>query len=73
VATAGSMTATTAQWDAVAGTSGGLVANTTYWLSTATAGSITSTPPSTGWVQPVGIAASATVLRIGVEGRSIKV
>lgn len=73
IATSGSMTATTAQWDAVAGTSGGLVPNTTYWLSGTTAGAITSTAPTSGWVQPVGVAATATVMRIGVEGRSVKV
>jgi hypothetical protein len=72
-ATSGSMAATTAQWDAVAGTSGGLAPNTTYWLSGTTAGAITSTAPTTGWVQPIGVAASATVLRLDVSARSVKV
>ena len=73
IATAGSIVATTAQWDAVTGNTGGLVANTTYYLSAATAGSITSVPPTAGWVQPVGTASSSTSMRIGVQGRSVKI
>ena len=36
---------TNTQWDAVAGTSGGLVAGTMYYLDPTTAGKITSTAP----------------------------
>lgn len=56
----------TAQWDAVAGTTGGLVFNTEYYLSDATAGMITGTCPSAGgsYVLPIGIAISTTDLQI---------
>ena len=56
--------ATTAQWDAVAGTTGGLTFNTTYFLDPANAGKITSTPPSTiGQTNVlIGIALSTTEL-----------
>jgi hypothetical protein len=37
---------TTAQWDAIAGTVGGLTFNTTYYLSISTAGRLTSVAPS---------------------------
>lgn len=39
-------TLTTLQWDAVAGTTGGLTAGTVYYLSGATAGAITSVEPT---------------------------
>lgn len=42
----GFMTLTTAQWDTICGTTGGLTAGTAYYLST-TAGALTSTAPST--------------------------
>jgi hypothetical protein len=42
----GLMIATTAQWDAVCGTSGGLAPNTDYYLSFATAGHLIATPPT---------------------------
>src|SRR5258708_5197497 len=41
------LTLTTAQWDAVASTSGGLTFNTLYYLDPATAGKITATAPTT--------------------------
>lgn len=44
---AGYLTLTTAQWDAVAGTTGGLTPGTPYYLSDATAGKLTATPPVT--------------------------
>lgn len=57
---------TTTQWDAVAGTTGGLVFNTEYYLSDATAGMITGTCPSAGgsFVIPIGIAISTTDLQL---------
>lgn len=64
IATAGVVTATTAQWDAVAGTTGGLTAGTFYYLSNTTAGAITSTIPTTGWVVRVGQALSTTQLEL---------
>lgn len=68
VQTDGVLAATTTQWDAVAGTTGGLAAGTLYWLS-ATAGLITSTPPSTSgqYVMLLGMALSATELDIDTE------
>lgn len=41
------LTQTTAAWDAIVGTVGGLVANTTYYLDAATAGHFTAVAPST--------------------------
>jgi len=57
---------TTAQWDAVTGGSGGLTPNARYYVSSATAGLITATPPvSEGtFVSPVGLALSATELLV---------
>lgn len=42
----GPITATTAQWDAVCGTSGGLTFGTTYYLHPTTPGRLTATRPS---------------------------
>lgn len=47
VATGGVLTATTAQWDAVAGTTGGLTAGTLYYLDPVNPGKISSTVPTT--------------------------
>jgi hypothetical protein len=61
--TAGDLvTMTAAQWDAIAGTVGGLAPNTTYYLDPATAGHYTSVPPSTvgQTVVPLLFAISAT-------------
>jgi hypothetical protein len=41
------LTMTTAQWDAIAGTTGGLANNTTYYLSAAAAGHYTAASPAT--------------------------
>jgi hypothetical protein len=62
----GVLVATTTQWDAVAGTTGGLAFNTLYFLDPATAGKITATPPSaTGQVNTViGRALSTTELLV---------
>lgn len=56
------ITLTTGQWDAVCGTSGGLSADTVYYLSAATAGLLTATAPSTvgQYVVPVILAISTT-------------
>jgi hypothetical protein len=45
IQTTGTVTLTTGEWDAVAGTTGGLVFNTKYYLSAATAGLLTATAP----------------------------
>jgi hypothetical protein len=62
----GVLVATTAQWDAVAGTSGGLAAGTTYYLDPSNVGKITSTAPSTAGqlVVPVGVAHSTTDMEV---------
>lgn len=62
----GVMTATTAQWDAVTGGTGGLVFNTTYYLDATTVGKLTPTAPSaTGQsVVQVGVALSTTDMEI---------
>ena len=65
----GVMTATTTQWDAVTGGSGGLTFNTTYYLDPTTSGKLTSTAPSTvgQYVVEIGIAVSTTELEIRIQ------
>ena len=70
VQTTGTVTLTTAQWDAVTGQTGGLVFNSRYFLDAATAGKITSTPPNTTGQQLclVGKALSTTTLLLSLDG-----
>jgi hypothetical protein len=65
--TAGVFSATTAQWDAITGGSGGLTPGP-YYLST-TSGMLTNIPPSaTGqYIVEVGLALSQTKMRIQVQ------
>lgn len=65
----GVLAATTAQWDAVFGTSGGLTKGTRYYLSAATAGLGTLTAPTTQgqYVVELGIAISTTELMIEIK------
>jgi len=65
----GVLAATTGQWDIAFGTAGGLVKNTVYFLSAATAGLGTATAPSTvgQLVVRIGIAISTTELFINVQ------
>jgi len=67
----GILSATTDQWDAVAGTTGGLTRDVIYYLSAATAGLLTSTAPSNvgEFVVSVGIAISTTELKIEIQPR----
>lgn len=67
----GVLSATTGQWDAVAGTTGGLTRDVIYYLSAATAGLLTSTAPTVAgqFVVQVGIGISTTEMRISVESR----
>lgn len=69
VQTGGILTLTTAQWDAVAGTSGGLAFGTTYYLDPTTAGRPTATAPTaTGkYVAAIGVALSTTDLAINLQ------
>ncbi len=68
VKVSGVMSATTGQWDAVTGGSGGLTPGSIYYLDPSTAGKLTSTAPSTTgqFVCEVGEAISTTdfVIRI---------
>lgn len=72
--TSGILDATTAQWDAVTGGSGGLVFNTIYYLDPSTAGKLTSTAPTTAgqFVKEVGIALSTTEMLLCVTNKRIK-
>lgn len=73
IQTDGTLTASTAQWDAVMGTTGGLTANTKYYLSAATAGLGTPTAPSSAGqlVVELGIAISTTELILSAPFRPI--
>lgn len=63
----GVLTATTGQWDAVFGTTGGLTKGVHYFLSAATAGIGTTTAPSTvgQYAVYLGLALSTTELSVG--------
>jgi len=65
----GFLEATTGQWDAVTGGTGGLTAGAMYYLDPSTAGKFTSTAPSTAgqYVVRVGQAMSTTVMNIRIE------
>jgi hypothetical protein len=64
----GILTATTGQWDAVTGKSGGLVINDIYYLDPTVAGQITATAPvdAGDYVAQIGLALSATELCIRI-------
>lgn len=62
----GVLSATTGQWDAVTGQTGGLTSGAVYYLSNTTAGNLTTTAPSSGYVCRVGVALSTTLLRLKV-------
>lgn len=68
LATDGVLVATAAQWDAVAGTTGGLAFGTYYFVDPVNPGKLTSTPPTaTGQVNTlVGQGMSATELDISI-------
>lgn len=65
----GIFTATAAQWDAVTGQTGGLTVGSVYYLSPATAGRLTITPPSAAgeYVARIGRAISSTALEISIQ------
>jgi len=69
VQTDGILVATTVQWDAVAGTTGGLSPGTVYYLDAATPGQLTATPPSSAgqYLVRIGLAVSATELDISIR------
>ena len=69
VNTGGEMVLTIAQWDVITGQTGGLTPGAKYFEDNATAGHMTSTPPSSGYLLPVGKAISPTkfIVRIGTR------
>jgi len=64
----GQLSATTAQWDAITGGTGGLTAGSTYYLSASTSGQLTTVAPTTTgqFVLRIGKALSTTVLDIAI-------
>jgi predicted RecA/RadA family phage recombinase len=64
----GVFTATTTEWDAVTGETGGLTPGADYFLSEVTAGQLTQTAPDNqgDFVVRVGLALSATELEVEV-------
>ncbi len=69
IQTDGVMSATTGEWDVVTTETGGLVADTIYWLDPTTAGKLTITAPSadTKLVVRVGKGLSTTQMLIAVQ------
>lgn len=69
IQTDGVLTATTAEWDAVTGETGGLTAGARYFLDAATAGKLTQTAPTTvgQTVVKVGKALSTLSMIIDIE------
>jgi hypothetical protein len=69
VAQGGILTGTTAQWDAVAGTSGGLAVGAFYFLDATNPGKLTATAPITAGLVNVcvGSALSSTELEVDIE------
>lgn len=65
----GVLDATTAQWDAVTGESGGLAAGSVYYLDAGTAGRLTTTAPiDVGeYVTEIGEAVSATKMKLAIK------
>lgn len=59
----GIVTATVGEWNLVIEGGGSLVENTMYYLKV---GEISSTPPSSGYIAPIGIALNTTQLKINV-------
>lgn len=74
VITDGVVTLTTGEWDAVAGTTGGLTADAKYWLSAAVAGRLTATAPALAgqYVVEVGIGLSTTEMNVRISRRILK-
>jgi len=73
VLTDGRLTATTAQWDAVTGGTGGLTPGARYYLSPGTPGTLTLTVPSTDGhvVAPVMTARTTTEAEISIDTRIV--
>lgn len=69
VQTAGILTATTGEWDAVTEQAGGLTEGSVYYLNVAPSGRLTTIPPSTPgqYLVIVGVALSSTQLFINTQ------
>mgnify|MGYP005834837459 CR=1 FL=1 len=69
IAVAGILSATTGQWDAITGQTGGLTAGAVYYLSDGTSGTLTTTAPVAdgSYIAPVGIALSTTQMKIQID------
>lgn len=69
IQTDGVLTASTSEWDAITGQTGGLTPGSIYFLSAATAGQLTTTAPTaTGhYVRAIGRAISTTSLEISIQ------
>lgn len=68
IQTEGVLEATTGEWDAITGDTGGLVAGSKYYLDV-TPGKMTKTPPTAEdvYLAPLGIAITATTFRIDID------
>jgi hypothetical protein len=69
IVTSDEIVATTNQWDAVTGQTGGLTQGARYFLDGTTSGRITTTPPTSGFVCPVGKATSTTKMLVAITDR----
>jgi hypothetical protein len=69
VATSGEMSATTLEWDAITGQTGGLTLNAVYFLDNVTAGKLTTTIPGSGFLIAVGKAVSTTKFIVNIGPR----
>ena len=69
IQTGGRLTATTGEWDAVTGQTGGLTAGAKYFLDASASGSLTTTAPTADGevVAPVGEALSTTEMEIDID------
>lgn len=66
---AGPMALTAAQWDHITGQTGGLTPHATYFISAATPGKLTTTPPSNpNYIAPIGFAMNPTTMMIQIPG-----
>ena len=65
IQTDGKLTATTGEWDARSGQTGGLTPGATYYLGEW--GAVIATPPTSGYLTRLGIAISSTDLEIKIS------
>jgi hypothetical protein len=63
----GPLELTEAEWNTITGSSTGLTPGAVYYVSTATAGFLTTTPPDDDYAAPVGIATSPTTMMVQIS------